>query len=275
MDQQRPALLQHGRVEGQSLGAYAGDPQGPAWAGGPILQRQRKNAMVRGHPTVRCGHCGDIHIAAIGVNDRRAGDPRGVNIPARELGARDGHAEMAHSELRAVGRVERQHRILLGHHQEGGFAPLGPKSRTAVEHRSALAAERGRSDRDTWSRRRPASDAGQRTSHPASRGDDAGGPPRRGALTGSRVSAPAAPGDSAVSWSVLPSVECRVRLNKRSSRLEDAQHERIWAIAAAPSVLRCARGESRLVFPRGHPLRHFTHDVADEHIGFLDLWHRL
>ena len=45
--------------------------------------------------------------------------------------------------------------------------------------------------------------------------------------------------------------------------------------AGVPSaVLSCSRGEARLVVPGGHALRHFTDEVADEHMGFLDAWHR-
>jgi hypothetical protein len=56
--------------------------------------------------------------AGIGVDHRRASDPQGVNIAARELGPWDRHAQGAHPELGAVGRVERQHRILLGHRND-------------------------------------------------------------------------------------------------------------------------------------------------------------
>jgi hypothetical protein len=37
----------------------------------------------------------------------------------------------------------------------------------------------------------------------------------------------------------------------------------------------CTRYEARLVLSRGHALGHFTDEVADEHMGFLDARNRL
>jgi hypothetical protein len=37
--------------------------------------------------------------------------------------------------------------------------------------------------------------------------------------------------------------------------------------------LRCIWYKARLVLSGSHALRHFTDEVSDEHMGFLDPWH--
>ena len=43
--------------------------------------------------------------------------------------------------------------------------------------------------------------------------------------------------------------------------------------SVSSSVLSCARCEACLVVACCHPLRQFTDEMADEHVGFLDAWH--
>ena len=41
------------------------------------------------------------------------------------------------------------------------------------------------------------------------------------------------------------------------------------------SGVRCIWDKACLVLSDGHPLRQFTDEMADEHMGFLDAWNRL